>query len=55
LYGIWEEHRISLSMMDEIAALWRQWDLYDDSVDDVDSLLPYYILPTHTLLKFLSA
>jgi hypothetical protein len=54
-YGIREEHRISLSMMDEIEALWRQWDLYDDSVDDVDSPLPYYILPTQTLLKFLSA
>jgi hypothetical protein len=54
-YGIREEHRISLSMMDKIEALWRQWDLYDDAIDDVDSPLPYYILPTQELLSFLSA
>jgi hypothetical protein len=54
-YGIREEHRISLSIMDEMEALWRQWDLYDDSVGDGDYPLPYYILPTQALLGFLSA
>jgi hypothetical protein len=54
-YGIREEHRISLSIMDEMEALWRQWDLYDDSVGDGDYPLPYYILPTQALFGFLSA
>jgi hypothetical protein len=54
-YGIREEHRISLSIMEEICEQWRQWDLYDDSVDDINAPLPYYIVPTQELLSFLSA
>ncbi|KAF2175411.1 hypothetical protein K469DRAFT_610840 [Zopfia rhizophila CBS 207.26] len=52
-YGIREEHRISLTMMEEIREQWRQWDLYDDSIDDINSTLPYYIVPTQELLSFL--
>jgi hypothetical protein len=51
-YGIREEHRISLTMMEEITKQWRQWDLYDDEVD-VASPLPYYVVPTQELLGFL--
>jgi len=53
-YGIREEHRISLAMMEEIAQQWRQWDLYDDELD-ADQPLPYYIIPTTELLDFLYA
>jgi hypothetical protein len=53
-YGIREEHRISLTMVEEIAHQWRQWDLYDDE-RDVASPLPYYIVPTQELLGFLYA
>ena len=55
-YGIREEHRISLTMMEEIYQQWRQWDLYD--AEDIDanlSPLPYYIVPTKELLSFLYA
>jgi hypothetical protein len=54
-YGIREEHRISLTMMEEICEQWCQWDLYDDSIDDINSPLPYYIVPTRELLGFLYA
>ena len=54
-YGIREEHRISLTMMEEIYQQWHQWDLYDDEVDVGQPPLPYYIAPTHELLGFLSA
>jgi hypothetical protein len=54
-YGIREEHRISLTMMEEIAQQWRQWDLYDDEIDDARPPLPYYIVPTKELLGFLYA
>jgi hypothetical protein len=53
-YGIREEHRISLTMMEEIAHQWRQWDLYDDEMS-LDRPLPYYIVPTTELLEFLYA
>jgi len=53
-YGIREEHRISLSMMEEIYQQWHQWDLYDDDdIDNAQSPLPYYIVPTQELLAFL--
>jgi hypothetical protein len=54
-YGIREEHRISLTMMEEIAQQWRQWDLYDDEPDAGRPPLPYYIVPTKALLGFLYA
>ncbi|KAN0103560.1 hypothetical protein V8E51_011873 [Hyaloscypha variabilis] len=54
-YGIREEHRISLTMMEEIYQQWQQWDLYDDEVDVGQPPLPYYIVPTQELLGFLSA
>ena len=54
-YGIREEHRISLTMMEEIVQQWRQWDLYDDEIDAAPSPLPYYIVPTKELLGFLYA
>jgi hypothetical protein len=54
-YGIREEHRISLTMMEEICEQWRQWDLYDDEIDDARPPLPYYVVPTHELLGFLYA
>ena len=54
-YGIREEHRISLTMMEEIYQQWHQWDLYDDEVNIGQRLLPYYIIPTRELLGFLSA
>ncbi|KAH7344244.1 hypothetical protein BKA66DRAFT_555043 [Pyrenochaeta sp. MPI-SDFR-AT-0127] len=37
-YGIREEHRISMSMIDQINELWCQWDLYDDTIDDAHTL-----------------
>ncbi|KAL5344208.1 hypothetical protein ACLOAV_010826 [Pseudogymnoascus australis] len=53
-YGVREEHRISLSMMEEIYQQWVQWDLYDaDDVSGSSSPLPYYIVPTDELLGFL--
>lgn len=54
-YGIREEHRISLTMMEEVYQQWQQWDLYDDEADIVNPILPYYIVPTRELLDFLSA
>ncbi|KFZ11705.1 hypothetical protein V502_07447 [Pseudogymnoascus sp. VKM F-4520 (FW-2644)] len=55
-YGIREEHRISMSMMEEIHQQWVQWDLYDaDDEGDGSSPLPYYIVPTRDLLDFLYA
>jgi len=54
-YGIREEHRISLTMMEEIYQQWHQWDLYDNEVDVGQPILPYYIVPTQELLGFLSA
>lgn len=54
-YGIREEHRISLTMMEEIYQQWQQWDLYDDEADVGQLPLPYYIVPTQELLGFLSA
>ncbi len=54
-YGIREEHRISLTMMEEIYQQWQQWDLYDDEADVGQPPLPYYIVPTQELLGFLSA
>ena len=55
-YGVREEHRISLTMMEEIYQQWRQWDLYDaNDPADASSPLPYYIVPTRELLAFLYA
>lgn len=55
-YGVREEHRISLSMMEEIYEQWVQWDLYDaDDVSGSSPPLPYYIVPTDELLSFLYA
>ncbi|CAE7221502.1 hypothetical protein PTTW11_11432 [Pyrenophora teres f. teres] len=54
-YGIREEHRVSLTMMDDICEQWREWDLYDDSIDDADQPLPYYIVPSPELFSFLYA
>jgi hypothetical protein len=54
-YGIREEHRVSLAMMDEISELWRDWDLYDDCIDDTAGPAPYYTVPTKDLLSFLYA
>jgi hypothetical protein len=50
--GVREEHRISLTMMEEIYQQWRQWDLYDDEAES-SRPLPYYIIPTKDLLDFL--
>jgi hypothetical protein len=52
-YGVREEHRISVTMMEEIYQQWREWDLYDDEIDDARPPLPYYIVPTQELLGFL--
>jgi hypothetical protein len=55
-YGTREEHRISLTMMEEIYEQWRQWDLYDaDDIDNGRPPLPYYVVPTRDLLDFLYA
>jgi hypothetical protein len=55
-YGVREEHRISLSMMEEIHQQWVQWDLYDaDDVGGISLPLPYYIVPTTDLFDFLYA
>jgi hypothetical protein len=54
-YGIREEHRVSLTLMDAVDAQWTQWDLYDDSIDNARPPLPYYVVPTKVLLGFLSA
>ena len=54
-YGIREEHRISLTMMEEIIQQWHQWDLYDGEIDAAPSPLPYYVVATKELLGFLSA
>ncbi|KFZ15728.1 hypothetical protein V502_05438 [Pseudogymnoascus sp. VKM F-4520 (FW-2644)] len=54
-YGIREEHRISLTMMEEIYQQWVQWDLYDADDATNDRPLPFYIVPTSELLDFLYA
>ncbi|KAF2622933.1 hypothetical protein BU25DRAFT_451613 [Macroventuria anomochaeta] len=54
-YGIREEHRISLTMMEEIESQWTQQDLYSISEDSPSAPLPYYIVPTQELLGFLRA
>jgi hypothetical protein len=54
-YGIREEHRMSLTMMVEIGEQWREWDLYDDSIDDARPPRPYCVVPTKDLLAFLYA
>ncbi|KAF2623615.1 hypothetical protein BU25DRAFT_451327, partial [Macroventuria anomochaeta] len=54
-YGIREEHRISLTMMEEIKSQWTQQDLYSVSEDSPSVPLPYYIVPTQELLGFLRA
>jgi hypothetical protein len=54
-YGVREEHRISLTMMEEISDRWQQWDLYEDVADAPSAPLPYYIIPTQELLGFLYA
>ena len=54
-YGIREEHRISLAMMDEICEQWCNWDLYDDSIDNIQSPLPYFIVSSQQLFAFLYA
>jgi hypothetical protein len=54
-YGIREEHRLSLTAMEEISQQWCQWDLYDDEIDAAPPPLPYYIIPTEELLGFLYA
>jgi hypothetical protein len=53
-YGVREEHRISLTMMEEIYQQWRQWELYDDEIEAAGPL-PYYTIPTKDLLDFLYA
>ncbi|KFZ11857.1 hypothetical protein V501_04537 [Pseudogymnoascus sp. VKM F-4519 (FW-2642)] len=54
-YGVREEHRISITMMEEIYEQWVQWDLYDADDPPSDVPLPYYIIPTSELLDFLYA
>lgn len=54
-YGVREEHRVSLAMMDAVCEQWKQWDLYDDSIDEARGPTPYYVVPTKALLAFLSA
>ncbi|KAF2844277.1 hypothetical protein T440DRAFT_523630 [Plenodomus tracheiphilus IPT5] len=54
-YGIREEHRVTLTLMDAVREQWTQWDLYDDRIDDTSRPRPYFIIPTKTLLGFLSA
>ncbi|TGO31559.1 hypothetical protein BHYA_0526g00010 [Botrytis hyacinthi] len=54
-YRIREEHRISLTIMEDIYYQWQDWDLYNDEVNSTQSSLPYYIIPTRQLFDFLSA
>lgn len=54
-YGIREEHRVSLTVMEEVCQQWRQWDLYDNEANASPAVLPYFIVPTQELLGFLSA
>ncbi|KFY09998.1 hypothetical protein V491_07848 [Pseudogymnoascus sp. VKM F-3775] len=54
-YGTREEHRISITMLEEIYQQWVQWDLYDADDGTNDRPLPYYIVPTSELLDFLYA
>ncbi|KAF2279842.1 uncharacterized protein EI97DRAFT_438948 [Westerdykella ornata] len=54
-YGIREEHRVSLTMLEEICEQWHEWDLYDDSIDHLRPPLPYFIIPSQALFGFLSA
>ena len=47
LYGIREEHRISLTMVGKIYKQWRKWDLYNNNeINYSQYALPYYIIPT---------
>ncbi|RFU27385.1 hypothetical protein B7463_g8950, partial [Scytalidium lignicola] len=42
-FGVREEHRITLAMMEQIYQQWLQWDLYDAAeVDDEDCPAPEY-------------
>jgi hypothetical protein len=54
-YGIREEHRILVTMLEEVYQQWHQWDLYDAEDEVRPAHLPYYITPTKDLLNFLSA
>ena len=54
-YGVREEHRVSLTMMDEICELWHEWDQDNIDVDSVRSPIPYYIVPSQELFGFLRA
>ncbi|KFY82519.1 hypothetical protein V500_10488 [Pseudogymnoascus sp. VKM F-4518 (FW-2643)] len=55
LYSTREEHRISITIMEEIYQQWVQWDLYDADNGTNNRPLPYYIVPTSELLNFLYA
>jgi hypothetical protein len=55
-YGIREEHRITLAMMEQIYQQWLQWDRYDgDEIADEDRPLPYFIMTSKETFAFLRA
>jgi hypothetical protein len=49
-YGVREESRVSLLLLDEVYSHWRDFDLYEAGEERP---LPYYIVPTKDLLRLL--
>ncbi len=58
-YGIREEHRVSLQLLEVMEAEWEQLELYGEDDNDqggpLPLPLPYYIIPTADTLQFLRA
>ncbi|KFZ25059.1 hypothetical protein V502_00463 [Pseudogymnoascus sp. VKM F-4520 (FW-2644)] len=57
-YGIREEHRLSLSMVDEILCLWQSWEeapLPEQVSELAPAPAPYYVIPTADVFAFIRA
>ena len=54
-YGVREEHRVTLTIMDEICEQWQEWELEGTGPSSSESPLPYYVVPSPEMFRFLSA
>jgi hypothetical protein len=54
-YGIREEHRVTLTLMDKMCQYWEEWESAGESTGSQDACLPYYIIPSQEVFQFLSA
>ncbi|HEV2644800.1 MAG TPA: hypothetical protein VGU46_00395 [Acidobacteriaceae bacterium] len=53
-YGVREEHRISLALLDEICIVWPQWQSQSRPLP-LPPPLPYYIITSPDMFRFLRA